>query len=182
MAEGYARSTGKVGVCVATSGPGRHQLRHLPGRRQDGLGAPRRHHRPGRHAGHRHRRLPGNAHHRGLPGHHQAPLPGDAHRGHDRASSRRRSTSPAPAGPARSSSTCPRTCRTRSIVPDYDPPMNLPGYRPDRRASRERAGSGPRGDPPEPQADHLRRRRHHRVRGGARTCGPSPSEPASPWP
>jgi len=30
----------------------------------------------------------------------------------------------------------PKDVQNRSIVPDYDPPMNLPGYRPDRRASR----------------------------------------------
>jgi acetolactate synthase I/II/III large subunit len=30
----------------------------------------------------------------------------------------------------------PKDVQTRQIVPDYDPPMNLPGYRPDRRASR----------------------------------------------
>ena len=33
-ADGYARSTGRVGVCVATSGPGRHQHRHRPGHGQ----------------------------------------------------------------------------------------------------------------------------------------------------
>jgi acetolactate synthase-1/2/3 large subunit len=30
----------------------------------------------------------------------------------------------------------PKDVQTRQIIPDYDPPMNLPGYRPDRRASR----------------------------------------------
>ena len=35
-AEGYARSTGRVGVVLVTSGPGRHQRRHRPGRRADG--------------------------------------------------------------------------------------------------------------------------------------------------
>ena len=75
-AEGYARSTGKVGVCVATSGPGATNfVTCLADAKMDSVplvaitgqvGTPR----------HRHRRLPGNADRRGLPGHHQAPLPG----------------------------------------------------------------------------------------------------------
>jgi acetolactate synthase-1/2/3 large subunit len=31
----------------------------------------------------------------------------------------------------------PKDVQNRTIVPDYDPPMNLPGYRPDRRATRQ---------------------------------------------
>jgi acetolactate synthase I/II/III large subunit len=31
----------------------------------------------------------------------------------------------------------PKNVQLTSIVPDWDPPMNLPGYRPDRRASRQ---------------------------------------------
>src|SRR5207253_3173789 len=31
----------------------------------------------------------------------------------------------------------PKDVQVRQIVADYDPPMNLPGYRPDRRPSRE---------------------------------------------
>jgi acetolactate synthase-1/2/3 large subunit len=31
----------------------------------------------------------------------------------------------------------PKDVQTRQIVPDYDPPMNLPGYRPYRRATRD---------------------------------------------
>src|SRR5205807_1816177 len=31
----------------------------------------------------------------------------------------------------------PKDVQNNSIVPDYDPPMNLPGYRPHRRASRQ---------------------------------------------
>ena len=85
-AEGYARTTGKVGVCIATSGPGATNfVTCLADAKMDSV-PDHRHHRPGRHAGHRHRRLPGNADRRGLPGDHQAPLPGHAHRGHRRAS------------------------------------------------------------------------------------------------
>ena len=31
----------------------------------------------------------------------------------------------------------PKDVQTRMIVPDYDPPMNLPGYKPERRATRK---------------------------------------------
>ena len=41
-AEGYARSTGKVGVVLVTSGPGRHQHRDRPHRRAHGLRPDRR--------------------------------------------------------------------------------------------------------------------------------------------
>ncbi len=82
---------------------------------------------------------------------------------------------------ARSSSTCPRTCRSRTIVPDCDPPMNLPGYRPLPQGD-ARPNSKPvhRGDPREQEADHLRRRRHHRRRRRGRAARRSPSRPASP--
>src|SRR5581483_8598249 len=30
----------------------------------------------------------------------------------------------------------PKDVQNNTIVPDYDPPMNLPGYQPDRRATR----------------------------------------------
>ena len=46
-ATGYAQATGQVGVCIATSGPGRDQPRHADRRRVHGLGADGRHHRPG---------------------------------------------------------------------------------------------------------------------------------------
>ena len=47
MAEGYARASGRVGVAIATSGPGRDEPRHPDRRRVDGLDAARLHHRPG---------------------------------------------------------------------------------------------------------------------------------------
>ena len=58
----------------------------------------------------------------------------------------------------------------REIVPDYDPPMNLPGYQPDRTAdARRNCEPVLDADPPEQEADHLRRRRHHRSPARRRT-------------
>ena len=142
MAEGYARTTGKVGVCIATSGPGATNfVTCLADAKMDSR-PDHRHHRPGRHARHRHRRLPGNADRRGLPGDHQAPLP--------RARGPR--TSPRvvkeafhiathrPARPGHHRRAA-RTCRSSKIVPDWDPPMNLPGYRPLRAGAARRSWS-----------------------------------------
>ena len=46
MADGYARSTGKPGVVLVTSGPRRHQHGHGPAHGADGLVADDRHLRP----------------------------------------------------------------------------------------------------------------------------------------
>ena len=69
MAEGYARSTGKVGCVLVTSGPGRDQRGHRAHRRADGLDPDRLHHRPGADAADRLGRVPGMRH-----GRHHAPL------------------------------------------------------------------------------------------------------------
>ena len=129
-AEGYAAATGRVGVCMATSGPGATNLvtpiadaymdsvpivaitGQVPERRD------------------RHRRLPGGRHPRHHDADHQAQLPG--HRpaddpAHDRRGvpHRRR-----PAARARCSSTSPRTrCRRRPRSRGRTR-IDLPGYRP----------------------------------------------------
>ena len=46
-ATGYAQATGKVGVCIATSGPGRDEPGHADRRRVHGLGGDGGDHRPG---------------------------------------------------------------------------------------------------------------------------------------
>ena len=85
MAEGYARTTGKVGVCMATSGPGATNfVTCLADAKMDSVPIIAITGQVGTH-GHRHRRLPGDADRRGLPGDHQAPLPASADRGHRRA-------------------------------------------------------------------------------------------------
>ena len=129
-AEGYAVATGKVGVCMATSGPGRDQPGHADRRRVHGLGADGRDHRPGRRARRSGRtpsrrptsaasrcRSPSTASWSPTPRTSPAPSPP-------------RSTSPRPAGPARCWSTSPRT-RCRPPAPFAWPPkIDLPGYHP----------------------------------------------------
>ena len=75
-AEGYARSTGKVGVVLVTSGPGATNAVTGPHRRADGFDSRRLHHRPGADAPDRQRRLPGVRHGRHHPALHQAQLAG----------------------------------------------------------------------------------------------------------
>ena len=72
MADGYARASGRVGVAIATSGPGRHQPHHRHRHRDAGLHPHGLHHRPGAVEGPRQRRLPGDGRHRHHAAHHQA--------------------------------------------------------------------------------------------------------------
>ena len=75
-AEGYASATGKVGVCMATSGPGATNLvTPIADAYMDSV-PDRGHHRPGRRRRHRHGRLPGGRHPRHHDADHQAQLPG----------------------------------------------------------------------------------------------------------
>ena len=73
-AEGYARSTGKVGCVLVTSGPGRDQCGDRPDRRADGFDPDRLHHRAGADASDRQRRVPGMRHGRHHAALHQAQL------------------------------------------------------------------------------------------------------------
>ena len=78
MADGYARASGRVGVAIATSGPGATNL-------VTGIATAMLDSVPivcitGQVSSQspRHRRLPGNRHHRHHSAHHQAQLPGHA--------------------------------------------------------------------------------------------------------
>ena len=98
-ADGYARVTGQVGVCMGTSGPGRDEPRdrdrHRPARLDpDGRDHRQRPVRPDRQG-----RVPGDRHQRHHPADDEAQLPRPRRRTTCRASSPRPSTSPAPAGP-----------------------------------------------------------------------------------
>lgn len=77
---GHARSTGGVGVCIATSGPGATNLVTGLADALAGLGAGRGHHRPGRLSPHRDRRLPRGRCPRPVPCLHHAQLPGPRRR------------------------------------------------------------------------------------------------------
>ncbi len=80
MADGYARASGKVGVAMATSGPGATNLVTGHRDRHDGFGADGVHYRAGGIAFDRRGRLPGNRRDRYHVADHQAQLPGDTRR------------------------------------------------------------------------------------------------------
>ena len=140
-AQGYARTTGKPASSWPPAAPGRPNLVTCHRRRQDGL-ASRSSPSPARSA----RTVIGTDAFQETPivevcrGDHQAPLPGA--RDAERHRPRREGGVPhrhAPAGPARCSSTCPRTCRTRQCrarLRRADEPARLPACR--RRATPER--------------------------------------------
>ena len=133
-ADGYARASGRVGVCLGTSGPGATnlvtgiataQLDSVPMVAITGnvVGAAARQ-----------GRLPGDRHHRHHPAHDQAQLPGPRRRRPARASSPRRSTSPAPAGPGPVHVDITKDAlqqETRAAHPSpEDVVAGLPGFRP----------------------------------------------------
>ena len=157
--------------------------RHRPGRRQDGLAADRRHHRPGAHPRHRHRRLPGNADGRGLPGDHQAPLPGaerPRHRPDRQGGVPHRQHRPARPGPDRRAQGHPEHARPEPRLRRGDGPARLPPAAAARRRRRSReVVAAIRASQ---QADHLLRRRRRRLRTPRRSSASSPPRPASPSP
>ena len=108
-AEGYARSTGKVGVVLVTSGPGAtNAVTGLTDALMDSI-PDRLHHRPGADPSDRQRRLPGMRHGRHHAAVHQAQLSRQGREQSFAASCTRRSTSRAPGARVRSWSTSPRT-------------------------------------------------------------------------
>jgi acetolactate synthase-1/2/3 large subunit len=135
-AEGYARSTGRVGVCVATSGPGATNfvtcladakmdstpLLAITG--QVGTGV------IGTDA---FQETPIVEVCRAVTKHHYL-----ATRTEDLTRVLKEAFHVASTGrPGPVLVDVPKDVQTRQIIPDYDPPMNLPGYRPYRRATRD---------------------------------------------
>ncbi|MCK7504106.1 MAG: thiamine pyrophosphate-binding protein [Desulfobacterales bacterium] len=138
-ADGYARASGKVGVCLVTSGPGAtNTVTGIASAYADSIPIVV-HHRSGADPPHRQRRLPGGGHRRHHPPLHQAQLPRRSRRPTSPAPSRRRSTSPARAGPGPCWWTSPKTSPTARI--DYRPrarsacARTRPTYRAARRSS-----------------------------------------------
>ena len=171
--KGYARATGKVGVCCATSGPGATNLvTGLVDAMMDSIPIVA-HHRPGLHQADRQRRLPGSRHVRHHALLHQAQFPGEEHRRPAADRSTKRSTSPPAAGPG------PVLVDiTEGRLPgpgalpagDLHPPARLQGlhrrpHRPDPPRRADDLGSR--------AAAGVRRRRHHRGRARRRNCASS---------
>ena len=72
----------------------------------------------------------------------------------------------------------PKDVQHAQTVPDYDAPMNLPGYHIDESARRrpEQIAAGRRGDQARQAAGDLRRRRHHHRRGQRRAARARPQD------
>ena len=130
MAEGYAHATGRPGVAMVTSGPAATNIvtplcdaymDSIPIVVITGPGAVR---------GDRHRRVPGVRHRRHHDAGHQAQLAHHRRRTTSRAWCGRPSTWPPPAGPARCSSTCPRTSPNQAMDWYWPEAVDLPGYKP----------------------------------------------------
>src|SRR6266566_5755796 len=135
-AEGYARSTGRVGVCIATSGPGATNfVTCLADAKMDSVpllaitgqvGTPV----IGTDA---FQETPIVEVCRAITKHHYlVTCTEDITRVLKEAFYIARSGRPGPV-----IVDVPKDVQNNTTVPDYDPPMNLPGYRPERRATRE---------------------------------------------
>jgi acetolactate synthase-1/2/3 large subunit len=136
MAEGYARSTGRVGVCLATSGPGATNLvTCLADAKMDSVpivaitgqvGTPV----IGSDA---FQETPIVEVCRAITKHHYLVT-----RAEDLTRVMKEAFYIANTGrPGPVLVDVPKDVQNKMLAPDYDPPMNLPGYRPDRRASRQ---------------------------------------------
>ena len=180
-ADGYARASGRVGVCMGTSGPGRdeprHRDRHGPARLDpDGRDHRQRAQRPDRQG-----RVPGDRHHRHHPADDEAQLPGPERRRHP-ARRRRgvlpRAARPPRAGPHRHHEGRPAAGDDApSTPPSTTSSPALPGFRPTTRGPPEAAQARRQGDRRgQAPADPRRARRPHR-RGLGRAQGVRREDP-----
>src|SRR5262245_21105060 len=140
MAEGYARATGKVGVCMATSGPGATNLvTCLADSKMDSVPIVAITGQVGTHVigTDAFQETPIVEVCRPITKHHYLvqkteDIPRVMKEAFYIASSGR---------PGPVIVDVPKDLQNRKIVADYDPPMNLPGYRPDRELKREQLDS-----------------------------------------
>ena len=183
-AEGYAKASGRVGVALATSGPGRDEPRHPDRRRDARLGADRLHHGPGQHRPDRHRRLPGGRRDGHHDAGHQALLPGARPArdpAHDPRGLPRR---PHGAARARCSSTSRRTSRAPTSRTTRARPqkVDLPGYKnfDEGNAKQIRLAAKALANARRPIIYVGRRRRERQRRRGADRAGVTRRLPRSP--
>ena len=131
----------------------------------------------------RHRRVPGDGHHRHHGADHEAQLPRARTRTTSRASSPRRSTSGRDRAPRSGRSIdVTKDAQQASVVPNWDVTLDLEGYV-DHRVEDDRSGAGARRG----RADRAggasaapRRQRHHPVRRDGGAASPSPRRRESP--
>jgi acetolactate synthase-1/2/3 large subunit len=135
MAEGYARSSGRVGVCVATSGPGATNfVTCLADAKLDSVPLVAITGQVGTHVigTDAFQETPIVEVCRAVTKHHYlVTRTEDIPRVLKEAFYIARTGRPGPV-----IVDVPKDVQTRQIVPDYDPPMNLPGYNPEQRATR----------------------------------------------
>ena len=136
MAEGYARSTGRVGVCIATSGPGATNfVTCLADAKMDSIPIIAITGQVGTHVigTDAFQETPIVEVSRPITKHHYL-----VQRTEDLPRVMKEAFHIATTGrPGPVIVDIPKDVQNRSIVPDFDPPMNLPGYQPDRRATRD---------------------------------------------
>src|SRR5438445_8931895 len=136
MAEGYARSTGKVGVCLATSGPGATNLvTCLADAKMDSVPLLAITGQVGTQVigTDAFQETPIIEVCRAITKHHYLVT-----RAEDLTRVLKEAFYVASSGrPGPVIVDVPKDVQNNAVVPDYDPPMNLPGYRPERRATRE---------------------------------------------
>src|SRR5262245_9005428 len=134
MAEGYARSTGKVGVCMATSGPGATNfVTCLADAKMDSVPLVAITGQVGTHVigTDAFQETPIVEVSRAITKHHYL-----VQRTEDITRVMKEAFYLATTGrPGPIIVDIPKDVQNREIVPAYDPPMNLPGYNPDRRAT-----------------------------------------------
>ena len=162
-AEGYARSTGKVGVVLVTSGPGATNAVTGPDRRAHGFDPDGLHHRPGADPSDRLRRFPGMRHDRHHAQLHQAQLSRAPHRGpaaHPARGVLYRLARPAGSGRRRHPEGRPVRDR-RLYVPEERPAQDLSAAAQGRPRARS-AGGRDDGDGEEAGLLHWRRRHQFR--------------------
>ncbi|MBI1831842.1 MAG: biosynthetic-type acetolactate synthase large subunit [Planctomycetes bacterium] len=136
MAEGYARSTGRVGVCIATSGPGATNfVTCLADAKMDSIPIVAITGQVGTHVigTDAFQETPIVEVSRPITKHHYL-----IQRTEDIPRVMKEAFHIATTGrPGPVIVDLPKDLQNRVVTPDYDPPMNLPGYQPERRATRD---------------------------------------------